>query len=398
MRYKWLMAGALILALLASCAGIVAILWFSIARASTGGVSWRFFTVETVSAEGDEEQRVTVSGPAALSIENSAGKITVTGGEGDEIVVAAHKTAWGATQAEAEAALAALKVTITQKGNAVTVRVVRPEKIVVAGSSQSDEVEFTITVPAETAVTAKADFGDVTLSGTTGDADLQTDFGDIDVQDVKGGVITETSSGKVTAMRVGGEGESVKLESDFGRVVLEDATAREVWLHSSSGATELTQVDASSTVTAKTDFGDVTLEGVTAETYDLRTSSGKITVHGARGTVKAHTDFGNVEVTEATDAKVDLSSSSGSISFAGSLGDGPHTVETDFGGIQLTLPEDTALTFDLQTDFGKINSAFPITTSGELENNHWRGAINGGGASLTASTNSGYITLEILNP
>ncbi|MBM2850148.1 MAG: hypothetical protein HW418_3090, partial [Anaerolineales bacterium] len=102
------------------CAGIIAVSWFSVARLRASGVNWRVFSADTVSAESDEEQRFTVNRPAVLSVENSAGEITVTGGEGDEIVVAAHKTAWGATQTEAEAALAALKVTITQNGNAVT--------------------------------------------------------------------------------------------------------------------------------------------------------------------------------------------------------------------------------------------------------------------------------------
>jgi len=398
MRYKWLVAGGLMLALFALCAGIVAVLWFSVARLNASGVNWRVFSADTVSAEADEEQRFTVNGPPALSVENAAGEVTVTGGEGDEIVVAAHKTAWGPTQAEAEAALAALKVTITQNGNAVTVRVEQPEKIVIAGSSRSDTVDFTIAVPTETAVSASTSFGDTTLSGTTGDADLKTDFGEVNVQDVKGSVTAESSSGAIEAKRVGAEGRTLKLETSFGKIVLEDAAAAEVSLNSNSGEIELTRVEASGAVSVKTDFGAVTLEEVAAETYDLETNSGRITVHGAHGAVQAHTDFGDVEVTEAADADLDVSSNSGSIHFSGSLGDGPHTLKTDFGSIQLSLPEDAALTFDLKTSFGKIKSAFPITTSGDLENDHWRGTINGGGASLTAQTNSGDISLDILNP
>jgi DUF4097 and DUF4098 domain-containing protein YvlB len=398
MRYKWLVAGGLVLALSTLCAGIVAILWFSAARLSASGVNWRVFSADSVSAGADEEQHFTVSRPAVLSVENAAGDVTVTGGEGDEIVVAVHKTAWGPTQAEAEAALAALKVTITQNGNAVTVRVEQPEKIVIAGSSRSDTVDFTITVPSETAVSASTNFGDATLSGTTGKADLKTSFGAVNAQDVKGSVTAESSSGAIEAKRVGAEGQTLKLETSFGKIVLEDAVAAEASLNSDSGEIELTRVEATGAVSAKSNFGAVTLEQVAAETYDLDTNSGKITVHGAHGAVKAHTDFGDVEVTEATDADLDLSSNSGSIHFSGSLGNGPHTLTTGFGGIQLSLPDGAALTFDLKTGFGKIKSAFPITTSGDLENDHWRGTINGGGASLTAQTNSGDISLEVLNP
>jgi DUF4097 and DUF4098 domain-containing protein YvlB len=149
-------------------------------------------------------------------------------------------------------------------------------------------------------------------------------------------------------------------------------------------------------VIAKSDFGEVTLSKVEAGSYDLDTSSGEITLEGASGAVKAHTDFGNIEVTEAEAVTLDLNTDSGAITFAGSLGDGPHILKTDFGSVNLSLPEETALDFDLSTDFGKIKSDFPITIQGEQEQTHWQGTINGGGESLTAETSSGDISIEIL--
>ena len=131
---KWLIAGILILAELTLCGAIVGLSWLGIAQAQAGNVSWRFFSVDATSAEADEEQRLAVDGPATLSIENPNGNIVITGGEGDEIVIQAHKTAWGPNQAEAEAALARLKLNISQNGNQVTVRVEQPSKAI--GSSQ----------------------------------------------------------------------------------------------------------------------------------------------------------------------------------------------------------------------------------------------------------------------
>jgi DUF4097 and DUF4098 domain-containing protein YvlB len=62
----------------------------------------------------------------------------------------------------------------------------------------------------------------------------------------------------------------------------------------------------------------------------------------------------------------------------------------------MAIPEDTALTFDLKTGFGDISTDFPITVSGDLDEDHWVGTVNGGGSQLTAETNSGSITLEYL--
>jgi DUF4097 and DUF4098 domain-containing protein YvlB len=126
---------------------------------------------------------------------------------------------------------------------------------------------------------------------------------------------------------------------------------------------------------------------------DLKTQNGRVTVNGARGRIKAQSDFGDVDVS-AEDAVVTLISNNGKVSFNGTLIDGEHTFQSDFGDITLTLPADLALNFDLKTDFGKIKSDLPVTISGEIDEKHWIGTINGGGAKLTASTQNGNITIQ----
>ncbi len=420
MKFKWLIVGGLLLAMLAMCAGIVGVMWFTVSRAGISNFQFGAINLATISAEADEEQRVAVSGPATLSVQpnakNAAGDITVIGGTGNEIVVKAHKTAWGASQQDAEAALAALKVTVTQNGDAVTVDVQRPQPVnfIGIGQQRTDTVDLTISVPADTAVTATTDFGDVSLAGTTGDADLQTSFGEVSAKDVEGAVDlrtefgevmlsdvagkevkAHTSSGKIVLENVTSDGD-VNLTTDFGDVEFRTGRADSLTADTSSGKVELSDLAVSGAVTAQSDFGGLTLTKVEAKTYDLNTSSGAITVEGASGAVKAHTDFGDVEITEAEAATLDLDTNSGAITFAGSLGDGPHTIKTDFGSVKLKLPEAAALDFDLKTDFGKIKSDFPITIQGEQEQTHWQGTINGGGESLTAETNSGDISIEIL--
>lgn len=424
MKYKWLIAGALSLAMLAMCGGIVGVMWFTVGQATTSGFRWNGFNInlDNVSAEADEEQRVSVSGPAALTVqssaENAAGDITIIGGTGDEIVVKAHKTVWGASQEDAEAGLADIKIIVTQDGDAVTVEVQRPQPVnfIGVGGQRTDTVDLTITVPVNTEVTASTSFGDVSLSGTTGDANLKTSFGDVTVKDVQGGAVeartdfgevtledvtadgnveAHSSSGKITLDNVKAEGD-VNLSTDFGGIEYKTGNADSLTADTSSGNVDLSGLSVAGLVTARSDFGGLTLTQVEAGSYDLDTSSGEIKVEGATGPVKAHTDFGDIEVTEAEDATLDLDTNSGTITFAGSLGDGPHTLKTDFGGIKLSLPEETALDFDLSTDFGKIKSDFLITIQGEQEQNHWRGTINSGGESLTAETSSGDIAIEIL--
>lgn len=418
MKLKWLIIPILALVELLLCAAIIAVSWGSVGRIQLNGWRWGGFQLYTVSAEADEEQEFTLkNSPATLNVINSNGKIIVTGGTGDTVNIQAHKIAWGADQAAAEAALTTLKVKATQKGNVITIQVEQPPEVKVVDRGPSDSVELTIQVPSETAVTAHTLFGEVTLSGTDGDADLQSNAGAIHATDVNSGTLSlhskfgeitiersagesvevDTSSGGVRLTDVSAEGE-VNLNSNFGDIQYETGEADTLFLKTDSGRLRLTDLTIHDSITGKTDFGSVTLTRVTADSYDLHSSTGSITVDSASGSLKADTDFGDVEVINGEDiATLDLKSNNGTIKFSGSLGEGPHMLKTDFGSIRLGLPQDSALALDLETNFGKIKSDFPLTIKGEPDESHWEGTINGGGDSLTAKTSNGNITLEILN-
>ena len=126
-KRMWLAAG-LVLAELALCAGIISILWSSAGWLTRSGVRLRAFELDTFSAQAQEEQRLPVSGAATLSVDNHSGDVRVQTGAADELVITANKTAWGASQAEADAHLAELQVTVTQSGNAIRVVVTQPEE------------------------------------------------------------------------------------------------------------------------------------------------------------------------------------------------------------------------------------------------------------------------------
>jgi len=165
----------------------------------------------------------------------------------------------------------------------------------------------------------------------------------------------------------------------------------------SSGAIKLSNLTVN-TVTAHSDYGDVSVDGVSAQSYDLSSSSGTVTADGVRGRLKVEDDYGDIIVRNAEEVTLDLNTSSGKVEFQGTLGAGPHTLHSSYGDILLVIPADTALSFDLQTDYGKIASAIPVSVTGEINKDHWVGTTNSGGVRLTASTDSGNIQIEILNP
>jgi DUF4097 and DUF4098 domain-containing protein YvlB len=128
------------------------------------------------------------------------------------------------------------------------------------------------------------------------------------------------------------------------------------------------------------------------------TNSGSITVGGAKGKLKAYTDFGGINIENAQAVTLDVKTSSGAVEFSGSLGPGPHMVQSDFGEIVLTLPADSKLNVDLSTDFGNIKSDLPITVTlngtSNSDGDQIVGSINGGGDQFTARTKSGSVTIH----
>jgi hypothetical protein len=86
------------------------------------------------------------------------------------------------------------------------------------------------------------------------------------------------------------------------------------------------------------------------------------------------------------------------VEFSGSLGVGPHMVNSEFGEVDLTLPAHSKLSVDLKTEFGSIKSDLPITITlnGTSNSNGDQivGTIDGGGEQLTVQTNNGSVNIH----
>jgi DUF4097 and DUF4098 domain-containing protein YvlB len=424
----------LVVALLFVLAGIAAVVFFA---ANGGFPNNSPFDRNNIPSQLEENKTLKVDSkkPIALDVQSAAGAVTVTGGDVDTVQLKVVKTAYDSTQARADAEVKTIKYTIEQNGNNITLKYQLPDSM--NFRNKVNTVEFIVTVPNETAVNVDTGFGDVNISGTKGNAELKNNFGDITIQNVEGALSAKTNSGEVSATSIVAGSADISLNSDFGTVSLENANANNITLNSNSGKITLKQVQATGNITTQTSFGstdfengstnalsigtnsgavtltkvkvnqaikvqdqfgDIELQQSMAGSYDLQTNSGTITVDGAKGKLKAHTDFGSIKIQNAQDVTLDLLTKSGSVEFIGSLGTGPHLVQSDFGGIDLTLPSDSKLNVDLSTKFGKIKSDLPVTMTvngtSESDGDQIVGSINGGGEQFTAQTNSGSVTVH----
>lgn len=434
MKNKWIIFSILIVAEILVLSGIVMVVWQSVNQIGPGPTGLRMSNTDLFSAESEEEWQFDLDEISEISLESSAGDVVFETSQTDQILVTAHKTAWHSTKAKAQAELEDLSVTVSQAGNKIIIKYRREPAMFTFGAQQIDTVDFIIAVPNGMNITAQTDYGEISASGGIGDSALSTDFGNIAVSGAAGNLEASSKSGDISVEGAGGEDNHIYLSSDFGEIELSTSTAGSVQVQSNSGSVLLTDVKAleqinlasdfgkmefsggsadilelqvnsgkiilsdlqiQSNLTAQTDFGDILLDGVTADLYDLDTSSGKIEINVHGGTIKAYSDFGNLDILSTQPATIDLFTKSGTVAFTGPLGLGPHSLATDFGDINMYLPRDTAVTFDLETDFGKLKTEFPITLEGDVKPDHWSGTINDGGAALSATTNSGDISFEI---
>ncbi|MEO8357871.1 MAG: DUF4097 family beta strand repeat-containing protein [Chloroflexota bacterium] len=424
----------LVAALVFVLAGIGAVIFFT---ANGGFATNNPFDRRNISSELEESKtlKVDTGKPLTLKVADAAGDISITGADVESVQVQVVKTAYDSSQSRADEEVKGIKYTIEQNGNTITLKYEIPDSM--NFSNNVNTVDFMVTVPAEVTVDVQTGGGEVNVSGTKGSVDIINSFGNIELENLSGALNVETQSGRVDASSIiagnadiilnsgfgniyliKATGANVKLESnsgtldvenvraskdmelssDFGNVKFKNGSAASLTISTNSGTVDLTSVNVSGALLVKDDFGDIHLEKVKAESYDTQTDSGSITIDGAQAKVKAHTGFGNITIRNAENAVLDLNTKSGAIDFEGSIGEGANSVHSDFGGIKLSIPADSALNVDFGTDFGSIRSDIPITVilSGNVDQSHQNGSINGGGSDFKVSTKSGDITVKVL--
>jgi DUF4097 and DUF4098 domain-containing protein YvlB len=386
-----LVIALLVLALAFVCLGIGAVIFFA---ANNGFATNNPFDRRNIASELEESKTLNVDAgkPILLSVMNDSGDVTVRGGDTDTVQVDVLKTAYDSTQARADEEVKTIQYTIDQTGNDITIEYEIPDSM--NFSNQLNTVDFVVTLPEDTSVEVRANLGSIDVSRIAGPVDLSTDFGTTTVENVRGALTVDSQSGSISASQVEAGDDDIVLATNFGQINLERARGASLHIDSQSGSLKLSDVRLTDGLVVATDFGEISLDKVTADSYELTSSSGSITLDGVKGTVKAYTDFGSINISNASSATLDLFTKSGSIDFAGSLGKGPHSLHSDFGAITLILPADSAFNVDLSTDFGQISSDIPVTVTGNIDEQHQAGTINGGGDELKVETKSGDVNIQ----
>jgi DUF4097 and DUF4098 domain-containing protein YvlB len=257
---------------------------------------------------------------------DSRGTVSLTLGSG-EIVV----TGWSRDQVRVHATSENGGIRLDASGSRLTLEL--------SNAYRGDESRFEVTVPVGVRVIARAQSGDIAISGTQGEVDARAQSGDVKVEDVATRLDIGTLSGDVDVRTVNGD---VQIKSVSGDVQVSDFK------------------------------GD----------FEAETVSGSIVLRNAIGRyVRSHTTSGDL-VYEGT---IDPS--------------GRYELSTHSGDIRLGIPSNSSAQLSIATWSGTIDSDFPITLRpgehgiGSAQAKRFTFEIGGGDARITAETFSGDITI-----
>ncbi len=289
------------------------------------------------ASQTDKETRTfAIGAKGEFSLDNLSGNIHIRPGSGRELTIDITRVSRGRTEADAKTGLARVRVETTHRGERATARTEYPQNE--RQSSYSVSVDYIVTAPAGTRVTAKTLSGNVTVGAMTGDLTINAVSGDVQISGATRLIHAKTVSGEVT----------------------------------------LQNCESTDVLDASTMSGDVTGTNLKARRVQLQSISGNVTGRNVTAqSAKLHSMSSNV-VSEG-----DLAAG------------GRYEFTTHSGTVRLALDGRTGFSLHATTFSGSVRSDLPLKVdnvgTGRRATRNMRGTFGDGSATITASSFSGSV-------
>jgi hypothetical protein len=307
----------------------------------------------TASAANEENisRQFNVTPGGKLIVDVDFGTIDMATGADDKVVIDAHRKIDFRDEAKEKEYFAVAPVAISQDGNVVTVRARRAksEGFWCFGHSEIAG-RYTIRVPKRF------------------ESDLHTEGGDVSASEIAGNATVKTSAGKLTFKHLEG---TLTANTSGGSIEVEDCRGP-IKIETSGG--DITVADGTGTLDAKTSGGRIDVRNFSGDT-EVKTSGGNLTLQRITGKITGKTSGGSIRAS-ISDALA-----------------GDVKLQTSAGNIDVSLPAIATVDIDASTSVGEIFSRLPFETR-DVDKEHLRGKLNGGGKSVKLETSAGNITVD----
>jgi hypothetical protein len=300
---------------------------------ATGAALAALASVASAKIDREVVRTFQVSPGAHLRVSTAGGDIRVSTSSEPVIRVVAKEHIRAGSDTEADELLKKLDLKIEDNGNEVLASASYENSVGFHfGSWPPVQVDFEVTVPADTA------------------ANLKTSGGNVIVGDLGGSLKAHTSGGDVKLGTIGGE---VDASTSGGNVVLAEGRGE---------------------VRLSTSGGNVSVDRIVGPAV-LKTSGGDIRIDSVGATLDAETSGGDVKA-----------------GFAGPL-KGDCNLSTSGGEVKATVTKDAAFHLDASTSGGEVEAAGLTITidGGGIGRSSLSGNVNGGGPLLRLRSSGGNI-------
>jgi hypothetical protein len=266
-----------------------------------------------------------------VSAATAFGSITVEGRQAGGFELEAKITVQAPTDEKAREIADKVKIKLTQDGAKLAVTVDKPS----LPNNCCVAADFHIKLPQRTHVNAHTSYGSIKITDIIGPVRGETSFAGVTCENIQGPIDVDTSYGSINLDRITGE------------------------------------------VKAKTSFGSIKVENI-------------------EGAIRVESSYGGIKGQKLTTTSLKAQTSFAGIDIDGSAA-GPDlnaAIETSYGSIDFIAPPPFAGEVEMETSYGSIHTDRQITVSGNLGDNHIKGAIGSGQGKLRLETSFGSVKLK----
>lgn len=299
------------------------------------------------AADGSFDRTLTVNGPAQLDVKTGSGNITITGTNGNQVVIHAKIHAsdqWfgGGIPASERVKRLEQNPPVEQSGNYIRI-----------GHITDDELRRNVSISYEIQTPRNSQ-----IKGSTGSGDER-------ITDIAGSVTVESGSG---SQHISGAGAEVRASTGSGDIEARDIKGH---LNIETGSGTVRASNVASGARLRTGSGDITFEQTAPGDVNAETGSGTLHLKNIRGGLQATTGSGDIEVDGAMQ--------------------GSWHLDTGSGTVNVHLPNDAKFDVRARSSSGGVNVDHPVTVQGAIKRNSVEGSVRGGGPLLSIQTGSGSI-------
>ncbi|NIK72373.1 DUF6677 family protein [Paenibacillus sp. BK720] len=322
-----------------------------------------------------------------LKITNPNGKVTVRGGDTDQLVI--DTEVWVDVTDEQEAEQIAAKSAVERVSDADSMTITAKGEPYGTNGSRKPRMNIVVTVP-QTAVTSQdpAASTDNPSADPNSISDLEateTSLEDSEKNSVpKMEVTVDVNNGPVSASGLIAPG-GVQLKSDNGDITAQQIEGPLV-IHGLNGGINLQTVTGNAELSTKN--GAITVDALTGN-LTAETWNGAMTLSGISGSVGADTKNGKIAMKEVS-GEVKASTLNGNIELASRVVGGDWDLDSTVGEIKLRVPAAGDYSVFGSVTFGSITTDLPLTVNKKTV----RGTIGSGTYRIQVNaTNSIFIQL-----